>query len=351
MNAVDRTDQPLLDIEDLHIHFRTPAGTAEVVNGVSLRIEKGKVHGLVGESGSGKSVTSRSVLGLLPRSTLVRRDGAVRFQGRDLFTFTEEQMANEIRGRQIAMVFQDPMTALNPVMRIGQQIAMPLRRHEKLSRRQALDKAVELLHQVGIPDPGGRIRAFPHELSGGQRQRVMIAIALSCDPQLLIADEPTTALDVTVQAQILDLFDRLRAERGLSILLVSHDLSLIAERCDEVSVMYAGRVVENGPAEVVFEQPEHPYTRLLEEARPLLENEPHTVLKTIKGRPPRLVDLPPGCSFRDRCPRAQDDCAEVHPPLAPSAPGRAVACYHPHELFAPVAAGAPFTTASPGGAA
>jgi peptide/nickel transport system ATP-binding protein len=338
---------PLLEIEDLHVHFSTPAGVAEVVNGVSLRIDPGKVHGLVGESGSGKSVTSRSVLGLLPRRSLVRRDGAVRFAGRNLFGLSEEQMATEIRGRQIAMVFQDPMTALNPVMRIGQQIALPLRLHHGLSRRQAGEKAVELLRQVGIPNPEARLRAYPHELSGGQRQRVMIAIALSCDPQLLIADEPTTALDVTVQAQILDLFDRLREERGLAILLVSHDLGLIAERCDEVSVMYAGRVVETGPAADVFDAPEHPYTRLLEEARPRLDNPPHTLLKTISGRPPRLVDLPPGCSFRDRCPRPSDDCAEHRPALRPTAPDRSVACLHPHELV-PVAAGAPVATAVPG---
>ncbi|MGK5113222.1 ABC transporter ATP-binding protein [Geodermatophilus sp. CPCC 205506] len=351
MNGTTASGGALLEIEDLRVHFATPAGVAEVVNGVSLRIEAGTVHGLVGESGSGKSVTSRSVLGLLPRRSLVRRDGAVRFAGRDLFGLSEEEMGRDIRGRQIAMVFQDPMTALNPVMRIGHQIAMPLRLHKGLSRRQARDTAVELLRQVGIPHPEARLRAYPHELSGGQRQRVMIAIALSCDPQLLIADEPTTALDVTVQAQILDLFDRLREERGLAILLVSHDLGLIAERCDEVSVMYAGRVVESGPAEAVFDAPEHPYTRLLEQARPRLENPPHTLLKTISGRPPRLVDLPPGCSFRDRCPRAGDDCAESFPPLTPSAPGRSVACLRPHDLLVPVAAGSPVSAAVPGGSA
>ena len=331
MSELDTAAEPLLEIKDLHVHFATPAGVAEVVNGVSLRLDAARMHGLVGESGSGKSVTARSVLGLLPRGNLLRRDGVVRFGGRDLLGMDEAALRQEIRGREIAMIFQDPMTALNPVMRIGHQIAMPMRRHLGLSKKAALAKAVELLDQVGIPNPKARLRSFPHELSGGQRQRVMIAIALSCDPRLLIADEPTTALDVTVQAQILDLFDRLRAERGLAILLVSHDLSLIAERCDEVSVMYAGRVVENGPADVIFADPRHPYTRLLEEARPLLENEPHTLLKTIPGRPPRLIDLPPGCAFQDRCPNVRDDCAAIRPAQVAVAEGRTVACLHPHE--------------------
>jgi oligopeptide/dipeptide ABC transporter ATP-binding protein len=326
------SSQPLLEVDDLHINFSTPSGIAEVVNGVGLTIEAGKVHGLVGESGSGKSVTSRAILGLLPRNTLVRRDGTVKYQGRNLFDLSEAQLREDIRGQEVSMIFQDPMTALNPVMRIGQQIALPLLRHKSMSKKDAWKKGAELLDQVGIPEPERRLRSFPHELSGGQRQRVMIAIALSCDPQLLIADEPTTALDVTVQAQILDLFDRLREERGLSILLVSHDLSLIAERCDEVSVMYAGRVVENGPADVIFEHPQHPYTRLLEDARPLLDNPPHTLLKTIPGRPPRLDALPAGCTFRPRCPNAQDDCAIEHPPLAPMGPNRKAACYHPHPI-------------------
>jgi len=321
---------PLLEVEDLHVAFQTPAGIAEVVNGVSLTIGRGQVHGLVGESGSGKSVTARTVMDLIPRRTLVRRDGSIRFNGEELTGYSETQMRAKIRGRHVAMVFQDPMTALNPVMRIGHQIALPMRRHFGLSKKEALAKAVDLLTQVGIPEPAKRLRSFPHELSGGQRQRVMIAIALSCDPELVIADEPTTALDVTVQAQILDLFDTLREERDLSILLVSHDLSLIAERCDEVSVMYTGRVVETGPAEAVFEKPEHPYTRLLEDARPLLENEPHTLLKTIPGRPPQLTMLPTGCAFASRCPRADEHCEEERPLLESHPDGRAVACLHPH---------------------
>lgn len=241
---------------------------------------------------------------------------------------TERQMREDIRGRHISMVFQDPMTALNPVMRIGMQLALPMIRHFKISKREAMERAEDLLHQVGIPNPAERLTSFPHEMSGGQRQRVMIAIALACDPELLIADEPTTALDVTVQAQILDLFDKLREERNLGILLVSHDLSLIAERCHNVSVMYAGRVVETGNASEVFSRPEHPYTRLLEEARPSMDSPPHTLLKTIPGRPPQLVDLPLGCSFAARCPRSTADCTTERPSLLPRGDGK-LACFHP----------------------
>jgi oligopeptide/dipeptide ABC transporter ATP-binding protein len=320
---------PLLSIEDLHLHFASPHGVARVVQGVSLTVGKGSMHGLVGESGSGKSVTSRAVLGILPVGAVHLREGHVRYDGQDLFELSEERMRAEIRGRRIAMVFQDPMTALNPVMRIGHQVSLPIRRHLGLSRRQAAAKALDLLEQVGIPRAAERMRAFPHELSGGQRQRVMIAIALSCDPELIVADEPTTALDVTVQAQIMDLLDRLRAERGLSVLLVSHDLQLIAERCDEVSVMYAGRIVESGPAQEIFTDPHHPYSRLLEGARPRLDNDPHTVLRTIKGSPPRLTHLPPGCAFAERCPRVQDDCRDDVPEPKESGPGRSVSCFHP----------------------
>ena len=323
-------DAPLLEISGLRTHFRTPRGIAEVINGVDLRIEAGQVHGLVGESGSGKSVTARSVLGILPRRAVARQEGEIRYRGRDLLTLTEKQMRREIRGQQIAMVFQDPMTALNPVMRIGQQLALPIRRHQGLSKKEALAKAEDLLGQVGIPDPAARLRAFPHEMSGGQRQRVMIAIALACDPQLLIADEPTTALDVTVQAQILDLFDELREQRDLAILLVSHDLGLIAERCDEVSVMYAGEVVERGSATAVFEHRRHPYTRLLEGARPRLEDPPHTRLNTITGRPPNLVERPDGCAFRSRCPRAIDLCSSVRPELV-LADSTAARCHNPEQ--------------------
>lgn len=330
---LDTADSPvLLEIEDLNIHFDTGNGIAEVINGVGLRLEAGKVHGLVGESGSGKSVTSRAVMDLLPRRRMVKRTGSIKFKGREIMDLNEDQMRESIRGKHVSMVFQDPMTALNPVMRIGMQLALPMIRHFGISKKEALVRAEDLLNQVGIPHPAERLRSFPHEMSGGQRQRVMIAIALACDPELLIADEPTTALDVTVQAQILDLFDRLRVERNLAILLVSHDLSLIAERCDHVSVMYAGRIVESGPAEQIFNHPEHPYTKLLEEARPSMDTPPHTVLQTIPGSPPQLVDLPPGCSFASRCPLATEVCREERPLLLGRGVNRVVACHH--DLYA-----------------
>jgi len=320
--------EPLLEIRGLELSFKTSGGVAEVINGVDLTVAKGKVHGLVGESGSGKSVTARSVLGITPRRSIAHRAGQILYAGRDLAQLTEKQQREEVRGQQISMVFQDPMTALNPVMRIGQQLVLPIRRHQGLSKKEARAKALDLLEQVGIPDPAGRLRSYPHELSGGQRQRVMIAIALAVDPQLLIADEPTTALDVTVQAQILDLFDKLRAERDLTILLVSHDLGLIAERCDEVSVMYAGEVVERGAARDVFERGRHPYTRLLEGARPQLEDPPHTTLNTIAGRPPNLLHRPVGCPFKERCPSALDVCGEERPPLEPLGL-TTLACHNP----------------------
>lgn len=318
----------LLEIQDLVLRFSTARGIAEVINGVDLRIEPGQVHGLVGESGSGKSVTARSVLGILPRRSIAHRSGSIRYRGEELTELSEKQMRDEIRGKEIAMIFQDPMTALNPVMRIGQQLSLPIRLHQGLSKKDAREKAVDLLRQVGIPDPESRLSAFPHELSGGQRQRIMIAVALACDPHLLIADEPTTALDVTVQAQILDLFDELREQRDLAILLVSHDLGLITERCDKVSVMYAGEVVERGTARDVFDNPRHPYSRLLEGARPRLEDPPHTKLNTISGRPPNLLERPDGCAFRSRCPRALDVCASVRPELV-QVGSTVAACHNP----------------------
>ncbi|PWB98544.1 hypothetical protein DF220_09405 [Salinibacterium hongtaonis] len=318
----------MLEIKDLRLSFRTPQGIAEVVNGVDISLGAGRAHGLVGESGSGKSVTSRAVLGLLPTGSIATRSGSIRYDGRELTDLSEDTMRKEIRGKEIAMVFQDPMTALNPVMRIGKQMAMPLVRLDGMARGDADRHSADLLDQVGIRQADRVLKSYPHELSGGQRQRVMIAIALSRNPKLLIADEPTTALDVTVQAQIMDLLDRLRVERGLSILLVSHDLSLIAERCDDVSVMYAGRIVESGAGSSIFHEPSHPYTSLLEEARPRLEDPPHTMLKTIPGRVPDLRMLPAGCAFQARCPRATDECLAPVPVSIP-APGRRVVCVHP----------------------
>lgn len=319
----------VLDVRDLHIKFKTARGVASVVNGVDLKIAEGQVHGLVGESGSGKSVTSRALLGILPHAAVESISGSILYRGRDLLKATDAEMGREIRGKEISMVFQDPMTALNPVMKVGQQIAQPLGWHLGLRRAQSEARALELLDQVGMPDPRRALRSYPTQLSGGQRQRIMIAIALACDPKLLIADEPTTALDVTVQAQILDLFDELRKDRGLSVLLVSHDLTLVAERCHTVSVMYAGRVVEHGPAKALFRDPHHPYTDRLEAARPRLENPPHTLLQTIPGTVPDLRALPAGCAFAERCPIAADACREGHIPLLATAADRSAACLFP----------------------
>ena len=321
--------ETLLEVEGLEVHFHTAAGILKVINGVDLVLRRGETHGLVGESGSGKSVTARSILGILPKARVAHQAGSITYNGLDLRALSDAQMRQDIRGKQIAMVFQDPMTALNPVMRIGQQIMLPIRTHQAVSQREAHRKAVDLLEQVGLPDPARRMRSFPHELSGGQRQRVMIAVALACDPQLLIADEPTTALDVTVQAQILDLFEDLCEQRGVAILLVSHDLDLVAERCDTVSVMYAGEVVERGGAKEIFEQRHHPYTRMLEGARPRVSNPSHTLLKTIPGRLPNLVDRPAGCAFRQRCDHSVDICSAVRPTLSPSAGHADVACHNP----------------------
>jgi peptide/nickel transport system permease protein len=318
----------LLSLDDLNISFNTKDGIAQVVSGVNLSLRAGMMSGLVGESGSGKSVTVKSILGLLPKHAVASRTGRILYEGRDLNAMSEVDLRRGIRGREIAMVFQDPMTALNPVMRVGAQIALPLRRHLGMSKRDAEHKSLELLHQVGIPDPKRRARAYPHELSGGQRQRVTIAIALSCDPKLLLADEPTTALDVTVQAQILDLFDRLREERSLAILLVSHDLGLIGERCEEVSVMYAGRIVERGRAAEVFARPTHPYSLLLEQARPRLSEDSPSVLRTIPGRLPDLVEETVGCAFRPRCPVAIGQCATDSPTLHDTGKGRLVSCWN-----------------------
>ncbi len=322
-------NEPLLSIRDLTIKFSTDKGIASVVNGVNLQVQAGQVHGLVGESGSGKSVTSRAVLGILPKGSIHTMSGSIRYRGRELLGLSEKEMGRDVRGQEISMVFQDPMTALNPVTRVGWQITQPLAYHKGLRGRAATAQALELLDQVGIPDPRRALKSYPDQLSGGQRQRVMIAIALACDPSLLIADEPTTALDVTVQAQILDLFDDLRRERDLGVLLVSHDLTLVAERCNQVSVMYAGRIVEHGPAKELFRHPDHPYTSMLEQARPRLENPPHTLLQTIPGTVPDLHHLPDGCPFAARCPRRQDDCLTGTIVLEETTDGRRVACRHP----------------------
>jgi len=306
-------DEPLLSVRDLQLAFQTEEGRTTALRGVSFDVHAGKILGVVGESGSGKSVTSLSVMRLLPSPPAEILGGSIRFDGRELLSLREGEM-RALRGRDIAMIFQEPMSSLNPVHRVGAQIAEAILAHEKVSKGEAHERAVALLEKVGIPDPRERARAYPHELSGGMRQRVMIAIALACGPRLLIADEPTTALDVTIQAQILDLLRALRAELGMSIVLITHDLGVVAELADEIAVMYAGRVVEHAPVDELFARPRHPYTRGLLESLPSYhDNLSRARLPTIPGVVPDLRSLPPGCAFEPRCPRAEAICREVDP--------------------------------------
>lgn len=319
---------PLLEIRDLTVAFDTPRGRATAVEDVSLSLEAGSVLGLVGESGCGKTLTALSILGLVPAPGRVR-SGRIVFDGRDLRGLSEAEL-RAVRGRRIGMIFQEPLTALNPVFTVGEQIAEGLRHHLGASRRAAWSRAVALLEEVGVPDPARRARAYPHQLSGGLRQRAMIAMALAPGPDLLLADEPTTALDPTLQAQILALLARLRAERGLAILLVTHDLGVVAEACEAVAVMYAGRVVERAPVEALFEAPAHPYTAgLLSSIPRRLPDGRRAPLRPIPGAVPSPFDRPPGCAFAPRCPRAAPACAAAEPALEALAPDRRVACLDP----------------------
>ena len=298
---------PILRVQDLRVAFATDEGVVRAVDGVSFDIEPGQVVAIVGESGCGKSVTAQTLIGLT-RSPNATISGTATFDGRDLVTMPDEQL-REIRGERIAMVFQDPMTSLNPVYRVGDQIAEAIRAHRDVSRKDALARAVELLHSVGIPNPERRVRDYPHEFSGGMRQRVMIAMALALEPELLIADEPTTALDVTIQAQILSLLRTLNREKNVSVLLITHDLGVVADLADKVVVMYAGQVVEEAPLEDLFYRPRHPYTwGLLGSIARLDEPRPDR-LPQIPGHPPSLLDPPGGCRFAARCAYAFDDCS------------------------------------------
>ena len=318
----------LLEVQDLKTHFITARGRVRAVDGVSFSLERGKTIGIVGESGSGKTVLSRSVMNLLPRSNVVR-DGKVTFEGRDITGLTAKEM-RDVWGIEIAMVFQDPMTSLNPVVKIGRQITESLRFHLDLDKKEARETAIALLRSVNIPEPEKRINEYPHQLSGGMRQRVTIAIALACGPKLLMADEPTTALDVTVQAQILNLLARRQRERDMGMVLVTHDLGVVAGRTDEIIVMYGGKVVEKAPTQVLFSEMKMPYTEALIRSIPKLEDHSHTRLKVIGGRPPDLINPPKGCNFSPRCPYAQPKCHEEEPPLtAASSPGHQYACWFP----------------------
>ncbi len=303
----------ILEVTDLSTSFSSPRGRVGAVNGVSLSLERGRTLGIVGESGSGKSVLSRSIMGLLPSST-AERTGSIVFEGRDLTSWGDKEY-RELWGTEMAMIFQDPMTALNPVMKVGKQITESLRFHLDMDRSTARDTAIELLRSVRIPEPEKRFSSYPHEMSGGMRQRVVIAVALACGPKLLFADEPTTALDVTVQAQVLDLLAEQQRERFMAMILVTHDLGVVAGRADEIAVMYAGRIVEKAPTASLFADMKMPYTEALLSAIPKLADPPHTRLAAIGGRPPDLVNPPPGCPFAPRCPYARERCTTEPPEL------------------------------------
>jgi peptide/nickel transport system ATP-binding protein len=318
----------LLEVDDLKTHFLTPRGRVKAVDGVSFTLDRGRTLGVVGESGSGKTILARSIMNLLPKIN-VRRSGSVRFMGRELVGLDDREM-RELLGTEIAMVFQDPLSSLNPVMTIGKQITESLRLQVGMSRKEARLTALALLRSVNIPEPEQRFEEYPHLLSGGMRQRVMIALALACGPKLLFADEPTTALDVTVQAQILNLLQDNQAERYMAMVLVTHDLGVVAGRTDEIAVMYGGRIVEQAPTAVLFSRMRHPYTEALLRSIPRVENPSHTRLAVIGGRPPDLINPPPGCAFSVRCPYAQDDCRQETPILLEGAGfGHRFACFHP----------------------
>jgi peptide/nickel transport system ATP-binding protein len=320
-------DGPLLEVDGVQTFFKTPRGLVHAVDGVSLTLERGKTIGIVGESGSGKSVLSRSIMGLLPNNVV--RHGSIKFEGREIGDADTETMRG-YWGTQMSMVFQDPMTSLNPVMRVGTQITESLRYHLDVTKDYANETALALLQSVGIPEAERRLREYPHQLSGGMRQRVMIAIALACGPRLLFADEPTTALDVTVQAQILDLLQAQQRERFMAMVLVTHDLGVVAGRADNTAVMYAGQVVEYAPTRALFAETRHPYTEALLKSIPKLAQPSHTRLDAISGRPPDLVSPPVGCKFAARCGFAQPKCVAEEPPLTDeTTPGHAFRCFYP----------------------
>ena len=319
---------PLLEVTDLHTAFRTPRGLVRAVDGVSFTLGRGRTLGVVGESGSGKTVLTRSIMGLLPMGAAVERSGSVRLAGHELTELSPATL-RQVWGTEVSVIFQDPGTALNPVVRVGRQITEALRQRLGFDRRAARATAIALLSSVGIPAPERRFRSYPHELSGGMRQRVMIAIALACSPRLLLADEPTTGLDVTVQAQILDLLASQQRERAMAMILVTHDLGVVAGRTDEIAVMYAGRIVEQAPTTELFAHTRMPYTEALMRSIPRLSDPSHTRLRAIPGRPPDLSAPIVGCPFSPRCPYAQDRCRSEVPPMRTAGTGHTFACWYP----------------------
>jgi oligopeptide/dipeptide ABC transporter ATP-binding protein len=357
----------MLEVEDLRTHFRTDRGLVRAVDGVSLTLERGRSLGIVGESGSGKTILSRSIMGLLPTRGVVR-SGSVRFEGKELVGLSSKAL-RDVWGKDMAMIFQDPMTSLNPLMKVGNQVMEPLKVHLDMDREGSRATAVRLLQDVRIPEAARRMEQYPHELSGGMRQRVMIAIALACGPKLLLADEPTTALDVTVQAQILDLIGVQRRDRNMATILVTHDLGVVAGHTDDIVVMYGGKLVEKAPTRTLFAEMMMPYTEALLQSIPKIDQPSHSRLNVIPGRPPDLVNPPKGCRFAPRCAYARERCHAEEPPLVagPSA-GHFYACWYPvgspeylevrrkrdeqvrAPLAPPVAAGMPSPTPEPGGA-
>ena len=323
--------ETLLEVRDLVTGFDTDAGLVRAVDGISFSVPKGRTVGIVGESGCGKSVTALSIMRLLPRPTGRVLGGQIFLEGNNILKVEDEEM-RKIRGARIGMIFQEPMSALNPVHRIGKQLAEVYLEHLDLTKKEAMARAIELLGHVGIPSPEIRVTEYPHQLSGGMRQRVVIAMALACEPSLIIADEPTTALDVTIQAQILELMQKLQAEMGMSIILITHDLGVIAEACDEVVVMYAGRVVESGQVRDIFDRPKHPYTKGLLNSIPRLDHPRKTHLSIIEGMVPGLLELPAGCCFQNRCPFRKDLCADAPPPVESVSDEHGVACFRWEEI-------------------
>lgn len=319
--------EPLLEVNNLKTHFHTERGKVTAVNGVSFSMNSGDIIGIVGESGSGKSVMSQSIMRLLDHTDAVEYEGEVNFENENLLSLSQSRL-RAIRGDQISMIFQDPLTSLSPVYTIGNQIGEAIRLHQKKSKKEAHQQAIEILRMTGIPSPEVRVNEYPHQLSGGMQQRAMIAMALSCEPKLLIADEPTTALDVTIQAQILELIADLNRKMGMGVLFITHDLGVVSEICTGVKVMYLGQIVEEAPTEQLFQTPLHPYTQGLIQSIPKLEGDRNEPLHVIEGTVPSLTDIPQGCGFSTRCPYADEMCRTSEPPMRTAATEHRVKCWH-----------------------
>lgn len=326
------SEAPLLDVKNLKTHFQTETGRVTAVDGISFQVQKGEIVGVVGESGCGKSVTAESILRLHDEEFNTTYDGEINFKDENLLKFSNAKM-QDIRGNEISMIFQDPMSSLNPVYTIGNQLMETILLHQDVSKKAALEKSIDLLKLTGIPAPEKRVSEYPHELSGGMQQRVMIAIGLACQPELLIADEPTTALDVTIQAQILDLMLELNEDLEMGVIFITHDLGVVAEICDRVVVMYLGQVVEESDTESLFENPLHPYTAGLLDSIPKLEGERQSELYTVKGSVPSLDNVPTGCRFASRCPFADELCTSEMPELRTYTDGKKVRCWHTEKIL------------------